>query len=1098
MADSTNGAVPLEDVLEAERNEIDQIRWQRMRPPKKPEGPAVGVFNQGDPRKSADAPHAPVSGGLHATHTPPEWWSDSDNDHWRDAIKRAHAKNYVGLAFSGGGIRSATFNLGVLQALADLKLLFRADYLSTVSGGGYIGAWLAAWTKRRGSFAEVQEKLAPNRVHQKEDREPTPIRFLRIFSNYLTPKLGFFSGDTWAMVGIYVRNLLLNQTIVLAMLAALLLFPRVALRLAFSAQNCPNVGMISMIGGALLLLVAIFCAVNNREVLEKSAQKTPPELSEQIWVLMFAAGPLFVTAVLGALWLAVRMHVHPHAAPLDKVRAICVGSGAYAIIWTVALLAALIYRPWLGKHVASLFECYDKWIGNPSPKRQPVAQAPRPSFLESILEGGSATVFVIASAATAGALAGYLYAFLSEKAAGWSLTTALTAGVPLVVGIFLLAGTLHIGLMGNAFRDRDREWWGRLGGWLMLWALVWGGIFWVALCLPDFLRTSTLVRTAWSEIAAKYLTPAWILSTAGSVLAGNSSASGKPGSLGWKDFVARIGPYVFGFGLLGWVSWIIQAVKEWQPLRETLLTPVFPFAQKFYWWVPWWVGRYQAYWAFGICVAFAFFMAWRVDINQFSMHLFYRNRLVRCYLGASNKFREPNRFTGFDRNDDIALVDFAAGGKDLPYDGPYPVLNMSLNLVKGKDLAWQERKAESFVMTPRYCGYDVWLEDQDSPLMRGERRGKNNQPQGAQEEIKILARRRCLHLPDRFGYRPTKYYAFSPNIPRHGHGHGPDLGLAMGISGAAVSPNMGYYSTPAVGFLLAVFNVRLGQWLGNPRHPKTWERPSPRWGLTYMTRELLGGTDDEAGYVYLSDGGHFDNMGLYELVKRRCGLIILGDAEADPNYKFDGLGGAIRKIRVDLGIDIDLDLTDLIPPSPGQPSKSHCALGTIHYENVDLEAPKGKIIYFKSSLTGDEPSDIKNFSKLATSFPHDSTVNQWFSESRFESYRKLGYHAVLSTICPCPDDQKGDSSAAVAATAATAKPSGTAAETAKQHLDAAVESGVNALREAGRAFASVLSPSKEGEKKPESLDESIVAALNAFGFDLSEVEYRRGNSPQKS
>jgi patatin-like phospholipase len=112
-------------------------------------------------------------------------------------IADAHRANLPGLALSGGGIRSATFNLGVLQALADLNLLSRIDYLSTVSGGGYIGGWLAAWTKRLGSFAEVQKRLAAKRVHQAEDREPEQIRFLRVFSNYLTPKVGPFSADTW-------------------------------------------------------------------------------------------------------------------------------------------------------------------------------------------------------------------------------------------------------------------------------------------------------------------------------------------------------------------------------------------------------------------------------------------------------------------------------------------------------------------------------------------------------------------------------------------------------------------------------------------------------------------------------------------------------------------------------------------------------------------------------------------------------------------------------------------------------------------------------------------------------------------------------------
>jgi hypothetical protein len=112
----------------------------------------------------------------------------------------------------------------------------------------------------------------------------------------------------------------------------------------------------------------------------------------------------------------------------------------------------------------------------------------------------------------------------------------------------------------------------------------------------------------------------------------------------------------------------------------------------------------KLYYALAVCAAVALLMAWRVDINQFSMHMFYSNRLVSCFLGASNEERSPNRFTGYDSKDDIPLKDLRWNA-DVPYDGPYPVLNASLNLVKGKDLAWQERKAESFVMTPLYWSY---------------------------------------------------------------------------------------------------------------------------------------------------------------------------------------------------------------------------------------------------------------------------------------------------------------------------------------------------------------------------------------------------------
>jgi hypothetical protein len=143
----------------------------------------------------------------------------------RDAIARAHAKQLVGLAFSGGGIRSATFNLGVLQSLARMKLLSRFNYLSTVSGGGYIGCWLMAWIKRQ-EMKDVARNLTPDWVNQPGRKEPPEIRFLRRFSNYLTPKLGWLGADTWTVVAVYIRNLILNLLLLAAAFGLVLLIPR--------------------------------------------------------------------------------------------------------------------------------------------------------------------------------------------------------------------------------------------------------------------------------------------------------------------------------------------------------------------------------------------------------------------------------------------------------------------------------------------------------------------------------------------------------------------------------------------------------------------------------------------------------------------------------------------------------------------------------------------------------------------------------------------------------------------------------------------------------------------------------------------------------
>jgi len=130
-----------------------------------------------------------------------------------------HGARLSALCLSGGGIRSATFNLGVLQGLARTGVLKETDYLSTVSGGGYIGSWLSSWISReKGSSAARVEKVVgmlAEEGHDTASREPYQVRFLRDYSNYLTPRVGIFSIDTWAIIGTYLRNLLLNWLVLL-------------------------------------------------------------------------------------------------------------------------------------------------------------------------------------------------------------------------------------------------------------------------------------------------------------------------------------------------------------------------------------------------------------------------------------------------------------------------------------------------------------------------------------------------------------------------------------------------------------------------------------------------------------------------------------------------------------------------------------------------------------------------------------------------------------------------------------------------------------------------------------------------------------------
>jgi hypothetical protein len=214
---------------------------------------------------------------------------------------------------------------------------------------------------------------------------------------------------------------------------------------------------------------------------------------------------------------------------------------------------------------------------------------------------------------------------------------------------------------------------------------------------------------------------------------------------------------------------------------------------------------------------------------------------------------------------------------------------------------------------------------------------------------------------------------------------------------------MGYHSSPLLGIVMTLFNARLGWWLGNPRADSSvWRLPGPRFGVQRFIDEAFGLTDDNNKWIYLSDGGHFENLGLYEMVLRRCHLIVISDASADPNYTYEDLANAVRKIRIDLGIPIEFATPSLRKSSPGDtPSLvngHHCAIAEVLYSAVDPGAPNGTIIYIKASLNGNEPPDVEQYAASSPPFPHEPTTDQFFDESQFESYRRLGLH-IIEEIC---------------------------------------------------------------------------------------------------
>src|SRR5260370_6407495 len=196
---------------------------------------------------------------------------------------------------------------------------------------------------------------------------------------------------------------------------------------------------------------------------------------------------------------------------------------------------------------------------------------------------------------------------------------------------------------------------------------------------------------------------------------------------------------------------------------------------------------------------------------------------------------------------------------------------------------------------------------------------------------------------------------------------------------------------------MTLFNARVGGWLGNPgvHGEKTWRERGRHSATASMIKEAFGLTNDMSSYVYLSDGGHFENLGLYEMIQRRCHNIVVLDSGADPAFMYEDLGNALRKIRIDMNISIEFDeaLT-----APLQAGKRRCAVARICYSSADAGAGDGYLIYVKPMYLGNEPPDVQSYHAGHRDFPQQATADQWFDESQTESYRMLGMHTI-DEIC---------------------------------------------------------------------------------------------------
>lgn len=857
--------------------------------------------------------------------------SQLDPKNW---IRHCLDKKLFGICVSGGGIRSATYGLGVLQGLAEKGLLSLADYISTVSGGGYLGAWLQGVAYH--DPANYQEILNPKREPGPSSKDP--ITFLRKYSNYLAPRNGL-SLDALVIPLIWFRNMILNQAIIIAFLMAtfIALLAPGALLHQVAINAIPLSFRWPLIIAGLVTAVAVFkIGAGLRRIVKREFDPPKPStvggkvVEEHImgWVAL----PVFIAVLLVVFALT--------AKSLDPTEV--------AVRGYVALFILVALLQWRGGFV----RCYTQ-------QRVQVGDPVNPIF---------PWLHVIWMSALTSDLLLLLLTGIGILTWNWGAGTpsgshmVMAWAPPLNILAVIIAIGFHIGLMGRDFPDASREWLARLGALLVTFAAIWAALFALAVFAPLGLGKLIILGKNWWLASG---TSAWALSTIMSVLAGNSGKSGSPGNAPQPqqksspiDLVARFGPFIAIPGFLAAVAFGTQLLLHPVPWNAH-----GPFLENFVdnYWTRLPFGSFS--WRFPlvllIFLVFLFVvLSWRVNINEFSMHHFYKNRLVRCYLGASaTKTRMRDPFTGFDPKDDLPLFKLRHESGAQPGNRvPYPIINAALTVTAGSELATQERKALPWFFTPHYSGFFPARSEEDRVAADPE-----SKPSYADTELL---------------------------------GKGVALGTATGISGAAANPNMGYHSSAQTAFLLTLFNVRLGWWLGNPTKKKKFDKPGPVFALWWLARELFGFVDESSEFLNLSDGGHFENLGIYELVRRRCRYIIAIDGEADTDYRFESLGGAVRKCRTDFGIEIKIDPKPITPVAPAF-SRTHCIVGTINY-GPGVEP--GQLLYLKSSITADEPADVEEYRRENPGFPQQSTADQFFSESQFESYRRLGLHVARTTF----------------------------------------------------------------------------------------------------
>ncbi|MBU4263962.1 MAG: patatin-like phospholipase family protein [Proteobacteria bacterium] len=876
------------------------------------------------------------------------------------------SKTLVGLALSGGGIRSAATNLGILQGLSKSGMLQFVDYLSTVSGGGYIGACLSSLLSNpRDNFGKVTTEPTykfssdvdsealfntswesfPFRddhvslpANRQELSGQEQMEHIRTRASYLTPRPRYLSDTLMRAVGaVTFTTLTPFLWFLLVMILLTSVYMGIVAGLAPAMKKTPTPQQISAkasIGEDGSLKVACEAAdkqsagkeITNHQSADEGDEKFSDTKGAWKTIKHYSKQP-FIDLVDNLPW---------------KTWFIPLAAG---VLLGVGLPCFFLRKP--ARKTAS---------GESAQQALPEAGGEDPEgvanrkrfraicLLISIFLGG---VLCLAAVALR------KWGMGSAQGAMLLLPGVSLAGAYLGSGLYYFAiievmRPMRSTILGMWPDEILIKWRNQVSQRVMnpeLWtkenrsilnmiqgACFVGLVFTLLLALlPGLILASDGVYVACVQVPLMFGLKFWLAGQ-------DKKASEKKG----KKIPEKFKNWLLG--LLVPLVVLLAVVWVGSILTSKIIAPTWPEMSSG------WARWKLLFVVLGSGALLAVFSCW-VDVNKASPHYFYRDRLAEAFLRTfGRRLPEDVGYGYVSKRDDteMELKELHGVDADDPRKckgrGPYLLINATLNLTAAHDLKGFNRKGEVFTFSRCYVG------------------------------------------SERTGYVRTEDYEKG------------ELKLArtMTISGAAATSVMGVNSSLLLSFASTIVGIRLGYWLENAFNCR-W---NSRWQKLYklfpaagqLLQELSSYTDDRGPEIYLSDGGHSgDNLGILPLLRRRARIIIASDAECDPDHAFDSFNSSVRQAYVDEGIKISISLQNIYRNEDGGSAK-HYAVGRILYP--DRPWQHSWIIILKNTMTKEEVAPLINYQHKHNDFPHESTGDQFFTEEQFESYRALGRHAA--------------------------------------------------------------------------------------------------------